>query len=595
VSSRRHPFLSRTGTFVTYEEVYGEPISYGQIVDLIQSLPVDYWVDIASKGRVFLEHYESKPGYQGILIHYFFPSSLLEVKIETHEDDGRFFFHRTQFLALLRLALLHGSSTPPPETNDEKRREITARCLLGISSLIYTAENAEGRPSFDTNGLMNKLSFDSRKQIIDGEKHFLMDLFLLYHNHLTENISSLIGRHKDMLFDIPNDESFATRGISRSLLSDVLSKGVGLSTSEYAALTFGVFAKYVNPSGIFKKEFHFPVDKDAHFSNTSINKASIERYFGAVCQSRSEFLKEQKAVDDAGTAINDFHSFMLKPLVHLDGSSKCYPASLTYLERLLGDGLTWVVAGGEYKQDLRNYWGQVFEFYCHKICQRIEANSTIKPRYFSSIEYGSPHSRRQSCDAIFVYGESAVMMEFKIKSPRLIDTVIGRDYDSLLVDIQNAFVRGEEGHKAAAQIDESIRGIRDGDLALPGVSPLSIRAYYPVVVTFQAWPLGPLIYELIRMVVQKNRLLRQTSYIAPLEIWSGEEFEYVESVLNASGSKLVSLPDLVREKLIGDYVHLPMATFLADRYSGTFPPNHYIDTKRNEMLRIVRETLSLNK
>jgi hypothetical protein len=97
------------------------------------------------------------------------------------------------------------------------------------------------------------------------------------------------------------------------------------------------------------------------------------------------------------------------------------------------------------------------------------------------------------------------------------------------------------------------------------------------------------------MIVQKNRLLRQTSYIAPLEIWSGEEFEYVESALTAGGSKLVTIPDLVREKLMGDYVDLPMSTFLADRNSGTFPPNPYIDTKRNEMLKIIRETLSLNK
>lgn len=570
-------------------------ISYGQIVDLIQSLPVDYWVDIASKGRLFLEHYESKPGYQGVLLRHFLPSSLFEVEIRTHDNGGRFFFHRTQFLALLRLALLHGSSIPPPEINDEKRKEIIARCLLGISSLIYKTASAGGQPSFDTNGLMNKLSFDSRRQISNSEEHFLMDLFLLYHNHLTENLSSLIGRHKDMLFDIPNDQTFTPRGVTRNLLSEILRDRLGLSTSEYAALTFGVFAKYVDPSGIFEKGFHFPVDKDVHFSNSSIDKASIGHYFSAICQSRSEFLSEQKHNGDPCAAINDFHSFMLKPLIHLDASSKCYPASLTYLQRLLGDGLTWVIVSGAYSGNLRNYWGQVFEFYCHKICRRIEANSTIKPKYFGAIEYGPSHRRRESCDAILVYGGSAVMMEFKIKSPRLVDTIIGRDYDSLLVDIRNAFIKGDEGHKAVTQIDESIRGIRNGELRLPGVDPRSIQAYYPVVVTLQAWPLRPLIYELIRMLVQKEGLLRQTSYIAPLEIWSSEEFEYVESVLTAGASKLVDIPGLVREKSVGQHVDLPMSTFLADKYQGAFPSNHYIDTKRDEMLQIVRETLSLNK
>ena len=256
---RWHPFLSRTRTFLTYEEIYGKPISYDEIIGLIQSLSVEYWVNIASKGRLFLEHYENKPEYQGIPFHYLCSPSLLEVEIKTHDNKDRFFFHRTQFLALLRLALLHGSSLSHAEVSEEKRREIVARCLLGISSLIYKTEDAKGKPPFDINALMNKLTLDFHRQIVASEKDFLMNLFLLYHNHLTENLSSLIGRHKDMLFDIPSDPTFTPQGVTADLLSDVLRQEMGLSTSEYAALTFGIFTRYVNPEGIFKKEFHFPV------------------------------------------------------------------------------------------------------------------------------------------------------------------------------------------------------------------------------------------------------------------------------------------------------------------------------------------------
>jgi len=256
---RWHPFLSRTRTFLTYEEIYGKPISYDEIIGLIQSLSVEYWVNIAFKGRLFLEHYENKPEYQGIPFHYLCPPSLLEVEIKTHDNKDRFFFHRAQFLALLRLAFLHGSSLSHVEVSEEKRREIVARCLLGISSLIYKTEDAKGEPPFDINALMNKLTFDFHRQIVASEKDFLMNLFLLYHNHLTENLSSLIGRHKDMLFDIPSDPTFTPQGVTADLLSDVLRQEMGLSTSEYAALTFGIFTRYVNPEGIFKKEFHFPV------------------------------------------------------------------------------------------------------------------------------------------------------------------------------------------------------------------------------------------------------------------------------------------------------------------------------------------------
>ena len=116
---RWHPFLSRIRTFLVYREICGKRISYDEIVGLIQSLSVEYWINIASKGRLFLEHYENKPEYQGIPFHYLCPQSLLEVEIKTYDAKDRFFFHRTQFLALLRLALLHGCSPPRTEVSEE--------------------------------------------------------------------------------------------------------------------------------------------------------------------------------------------------------------------------------------------------------------------------------------------------------------------------------------------------------------------------------------------------------------------------------------------------------------------------------------------
>ena len=76
-----HPFLSRTKTFITYEEVYGKSISYDEIVTLIQSLPTEYWLRTASMCRIFLEHYEGQDEFQGILFRYLCPQSLLEINI----------------------------------------------------------------------------------------------------------------------------------------------------------------------------------------------------------------------------------------------------------------------------------------------------------------------------------------------------------------------------------------------------------------------------------------------------------------------------------------------------------------------------------
>ncbi|MFC2001186.1 hypothetical protein ACFLUZ_01630 [Chloroflexota bacterium] len=589
MESNWHPFLSRTLTFITYEEIYGTSINIDEIIEQIKSLSIDYWIRIASMGRMILEHYESDLKYQGILFKYLAPQRLKEIEIKYHDNKDRALFHRTQFLALLRLALLYGEQIDQQEMDEEQIKEITIRCLLGISSHIY--ETREEKPDFDTRYLENKLTFNVRKEIYDEERKFIMTILQLYYNHLKENMSSIVGRYKDMIFDIPKDDNFGPSGVERNLLEMVIKKELGLSEVEYSALTFGIVAKYISPEGIFKKGYHFPVDKEQHFIKTSINGKLVDRYFKTIAQSQSEYISEQIANGSYDGPITDFRSFMLRPLVYLDGSSKCFPASLVYLQRLMESGLIWVAAGGEFRDDLRNYWGQVFEYYCQKICRRIEENSIVKPKYFSELEYGSAGNRKKSCDAILVYGDKAIVMEFKIKSIRIKDTIINADFNSLIEDINKAFIKSQDGDKAASQIDETIRSIRSGGLILPGINPHSIKTYYPVIVTLQTWPIGPFVYELIRREILRAGLLKQ-NHIAPVEIWSVEEFEYIEAILSSDSTNMAQLTN---DKLISKYSILPMATFLADKYSNNFPHNHYLAEKREEMFEIVSNTLSLEK
>jgi len=138
--------------------------------------------------------------------------------------------------------------------------------------------------------------------------------------------------------------------------------------------------------------------------------------------------------------------------------------------------------------------------------------------FFPETEYGSVHSRRKTCDAILVYGNSAVLMEFKIKTLKLKQTIIDCDFNSLIEDINMAFIESNEKDKAAKQIDETIKALRNGSLHLSGIEASTITNYYPIIVTFQNWPLGPFVYDLIRRVVNTSGLLRQ-SYYAPVENW----------------------------------------------------------------------------
>jgi hypothetical protein len=169
-------------------------------------------------GRLFLEHYENKPEYQGILFRFFCPSSLLEKYVRTHGNRERFIFHRTQFLALFRLALLYSSTPSGPVSDEEQRKEITARCLFGIDSLLYKAEKDEESLDFPPKEFIDKLNSDSKKPFAPSEQRFLINLLQLYNNHLHENLYNIAGRYKDMLLDIPNDPDFTPQGLPKNLL-----------------------------------------------------------------------------------------------------------------------------------------------------------------------------------------------------------------------------------------------------------------------------------------------------------------------------------------------------------------------------------------
>ena len=130
------PFMSRAYAFVTYEEVYGSKLTDEKLASLVRSIPTEYWLRIASMGRIFLEHYETKLEYQRVLMSYLCPKSLLEADLQFDHDGPRVFFHRTQFLCLTRLALMRGVLALPVERTEEEVRDITTRCLLGISSFL---------------------------------------------------------------------------------------------------------------------------------------------------------------------------------------------------------------------------------------------------------------------------------------------------------------------------------------------------------------------------------------------------------------------------------------------------------------------------
>ena len=592
-----HPFLSRIASYITYEEIYGSSISLNEIIDLVRLLPLKYWCLTTSTSVLLLEYHEFEEEFQGVIFNRLFPKKLLKKQIRT--DGGkRVFFHRMQLLALLRLALLYADTEKTKSAeDDEARKDITARCLLGISSLIYAKQAAEYGPDFDINSFIKKLTFNFRMPLTRLDQVYLTSFLTAYYHGTHENLNHLIGRYKDMLLDIPNETGFNPEGVSKDIFTNALMKSTGLTVEEYAALVFGILVHYFPENNLLKSFKKFPIDRKTYFSKTSLkDKGFIASLFDTLSLLVSGFRQANIQEGDKQEAMLDFRTFMIKPLISLEDSSNLYPCSIRYLQRLLSleNALYWIAAGNEHSDDLRNYLGQLFEFYCIKICERIQSNASIKPKFFPETEYGSVHNRRKTCDAILIYGNVAVLMEFKVKTLKLERTIIDCDFNSLIEDINMAFIESNDKDKAAKQIDETIKALRNGNLHLSGIDTRTITNYYPIIVTFQDWPLGPFVYDLIRRMVNMSGLLRQ-SYCAPVEIWSCEELEYIEAILTNDKISPLDIPSIIRDKLNSDYGNMDMYSFLWDKRHDMLKNNKYVTGKMDEMFEVIKSKLGLTE
>ena len=100
--SNEHPFLSHIATYITYEEIYENSLSFDELIRLIRTLPQSFWVISASISILIIEYHELEPKYQALIFNNLFPKELAEKNISI-DGAPRVFFNRTQLLVLLRL------------------------------------------------------------------------------------------------------------------------------------------------------------------------------------------------------------------------------------------------------------------------------------------------------------------------------------------------------------------------------------------------------------------------------------------------------------------------------------------------------------
>jgi len=88
LSSNLNPILPRIISFITYEEVFNEPITYDELIKIIQSLPLEHWISVASLGRIITEQHEGDAQYQAILFKNLWAENYKQFKVSQSIDPN---------------------------------------------------------------------------------------------------------------------------------------------------------------------------------------------------------------------------------------------------------------------------------------------------------------------------------------------------------------------------------------------------------------------------------------------------------------------------------------------------------------------------
>jgi len=589
-SSSYHPLFGRIRSFVTYEEAFGSSIAYDALVEMVAGLPINYVVRMVSTCLVLADLYgTTAERTQGLTVPKIFPESLPHLGQVQPLAHQRVFIHRPQLLALLRLSLLHGRCRDASVPDDE-RKEMLGRSLLGLNSFLYPP----GTPTeeYRTAGmgpLLNATRTGEWGTLNDEGRAQLMNFVHSYNSAISSDIRKALSRYADMF--LADAGSTDPSGHSGQLLQARLTDTIGVDAQEYVSLVFALLAHYIDAASIFSDASSFPIDGRTFFSKSRLSPELVSTFFSHVGADTEQL---RAMFQDSGDASSLFEvvPFMTFPFVRLVDSETYWPLGVDPIVELFGSSMFWKAAnpGMRFDEALRTHWGELFESYCHSLCRRIGNTAWRGLRVYTSSEYVWRASPKLSCDAVIVQPPMAVLLEFKTKALGLRQSLQDRSYDSFLRDVDELLI-GSPQNKAAAQIDSTINCLRSGELELPGTRLDEIRSHAPVVVTLQAWPVGPMVYECIRGRVHTAGLLRQP-HCLPLELWGCEDVENLQSIACQMETP-IRIADVVRNKASQTYFNIPMRLFISDNFGGQFRPSSHMRAARHAMFSLIEDTLAL--
>jgi hypothetical protein len=515
---------------VSYSDVSGQRLPLSEATARLKLFPLDPLLQLLSRADCTLAFLdvEKEDNAQAVLIQELLTPAqrtdlktvLVRLSQEPRRQAKHLVFHELQILNAVKLALIHCEDSVaaiPPD--------LTA---LGEALLILNDHLA---PVDFASEHFATLPCEKQHEIM--RSHLIQSMSF----HQGVRIADFLARWYDFIF---LDAKLCTgRPGFRDLLSE-LSRITGLNGMLYYCLGHMLFAHWLGitheTAGSENPVVRIP---DWFTTNFDIPPTELERTFEQFGATR-EAIKSQL---EGRPAWEPFYFLPMQANPILRRGDLAFCLSKRFLAEKLGPGLYHTVLAGQpdRKQgDLfLTFFGYVFESYIHRLLTRIfPPASALIQRYLQDVRH--PDTNEQLADGIIVYEDAVVLIE--AKAPLFPVAVLASGDPAAIEEKLEAVV-----FHAARQLNRLIGHIRAEKLTNLGIEPTRIRRYYPLVISLQFVPLGPLLYGYIQDTIERQGCFRDPidptksdSQVAPLQVASIADMERLETAL-ATGKSLVEI------------------------------------------------------
>ena len=521
-----HPATRYVNTFITHEELYGERLDEGQIVELLEQMSAYDCLQVIGRLSCMIHtttRLDTERQLQ-ILERMGWQEGLREAVGAGLEADGpRFLFFPQQLIHLSRLVVRHAGLRESDEFGGGELIEDFATCILGVSDLLE--EGDLDHPD----QLESVVPWITRQWAVNGRD----DTVLLW----TRYYDVLLRRWDE----VATPEAFDA--------ATAFERYTGITMQDWLSVGFAVFIRFFNYGG--GSSDHYFLDPPHWFSESAIGEEVWGAFLGRNVQTLEE-CRASLAQEDATYGLTMYRSqtFERRPLLAFpDG--RLIPLALDALQRRATEGMFFELADGatregHTREHFTSPFGRVFEEFVQRGLERMLPSIGAK-RVHRPISYEREGKTVESSDAILDLAPDVAFVEVVARRPR-VATITRGDFTSFQEDLESGVLR------KARQLDHNIAGFLDASLKIEGLDN-DAETIWPVLVMVEGFPTMPPIPSLIAAELAERDLLKG---LPPLAILSAEDIALIEALL-LNGFSLRDLLSSWRAEGMRD---LPFQNFL---------------------------------